>query len=152
MIRKISLGVMMLFVGAEAGAIQAKCAGCSIGKEKLQCDYYVERKGDLSRQKTCLAYAKHVDIDGAYPKAAWYYLLAGEFAKAEASARKALTQGQAYGGEYLAISLWAQGKEKAARKVLNRFLREVPRHDYLGKDLKTMEMLYPKKRIRELVK
>jgi len=150
MIRKICLGILMIFSGIEAGGIRPKCTGCSIGKEKLQCDYYVERNGDKTHQPECLTYAKYVDIDGAYPKAAWYYLLAGEFTRAEASARRALKQGQAYGGEYLALALWARGEKAAAREVMKRFYRDVPAHGYVEKDLRTMARLYPRYGFSEL--
>ena len=149
--RKILWGTIVLLAGAQAG-VQPRCSGCSIGKEKLQCDYYVERKADRAHQKECLTYAKYVDIDGAYPKAAWYYLLAGAFPRAEASARKALKQGQAYGGEYLAVALWAQGKRAEAKKAMKRFLRDVPQHEYLKKDLESLKRLYPKMGIEALLR
>ena len=133
--------------GAE---LQVQCSGCSIGKEKLQCDYYVAQRGDRTRQEFCLTYAQYVDIDGAYPKAAWYYLLAGQPRKAEEAARKGLAQGQEYGREYLALALWLEGKRPEARKALERFLAAVPSHDYLVRDLEALTRLYPESGLEEL--
>jgi hypothetical protein len=122
-----------IFIGS-ASEIRVSCAGCDAGKEKVRCDYYVVDRGEKSRRKHCLNYAKYVDIDGAYPKAAWYYLLAGKPQKAVGSARKGIAQGQEYARAYLAMALWILGKPREAenewnglgnlRKKFGGFLRE----------------------------
>jgi tetratricopeptide (TPR) repeat protein len=150
MMRKI-VGILLLLSAWSAGAeFKTSCTGCSMGKEKLQCDYYVAERGDKSRQEQCRIYAEYVNIDGAYPKAAWYYLLAGDVEKALETARKGVTQGQEYGGEYLAMALWIRGEREEAKKVLQRFFSAVPEHDYFDRDLKTLRALYPGKDLRKL--
>ena len=141
--RKLFPVFLLLFVSASSAEIRVACSGCSIGKEKLQCDYYVAQRGDKSRQKECRIYAEYVDIDGAYPKAAWYYLLAGDPEKALEAARKGLEQGQEYGREYLAIALWISGKKEEAKRELATFRQRVAEHGYLGRDLEQVARLYP---------
>jgi hypothetical protein len=148
--RKLFPVFLLLFVSASSAEIRAACSGCSIGKEKLQCDYYVAQRGDKSRQKECRIYAEYVDIDGAYPKAAWYYLLAGDPEKALEAVRKGLEQGREYGREFLAIALWISGKREEARRELATFRRKVPDHAYLKRDLETIGRLYPKAELEAL--
>ena len=143
MMRNI-LPLFALLIGLSSAAeIRASCSGCAIGKEKLQCDYYVAQRGDTSRREQCRIYAEYVDIDGAYPKAAWYYLLAGDVKKALNAAQKGLEQGQEYGREYLAIALWISGKKEEAKRELATFRQRVAEHGYLGRDLKQVARLYP---------
>jgi len=149
MVKKIAGILLMASVWGSAAELHATCSGCSIGKEKLQCDYYVAGRGDKSRQEQCRIYADYVNIDGAYPKAAWYYLLAGVPQKALEAARKGLEQKQRYGREYLALALWITGKRKEAKKELGRFFSDVPKHDYFERDRKVLLALYPGKDLQE---
>jgi hypothetical protein len=145
--------VSSLVVLATLGIAQTPpvhCTGCAVGKEKVQCDYYVARQADRSRQALCLRYAEYVDIDGAYPKAAWYYLLAGEPKRALQAADRGLAQGQVYAREYRAFALWLEGDQKEARKELRRFFRQITPHDYFEKDLATLRRLYPESHLEAL--
>jgi hypothetical protein len=150
MMKRIAGILLLLSVWSAGAEFKAACTGCSIGKEKLQCDYYVAGKGDRSRQEQCRTYAQYVDIDGAYPKAAWYYLLAGDPQKALTAARKGLEQGQSYGREYLAMALWISGERERARKELARFFAEVPSHGYFEEDRQVLRRIYPSKELQAL--
>jgi hypothetical protein len=150
--RKVAGVLLVLSAWGAAAEFQASCSGCSFGKEKVRCDYYVVKKGDRSRSGECRIYAEYVDIDGSYPKAAWYYLLAGDPAKARAAALKGLKQGQGYGREYLAFALWLEKREQEARTQLRRFFQEIPEHHYFRKDLETLKRLYPDAGFGKLLK
>ena len=117
--------------------------GCGKGKSMLQCDYYVARLGDKSRQGVCEAYAKVVDTDGAFAQAAWYYLLAGQPEKARRAARRALKQGQTYAAGYLAEALVVLGKSEEARRYRDIFEKTVPKHAYFAKEIGILKKLYP---------
>jgi hypothetical protein len=150
MVRKVGGILLLLSVWSAGAEFKAACTGCSIGKEKLQCDYYVAQRGDKSRQEQCRIYAEYVDIDGAYPKAAWYYLLAGDVERARKAARKGVEQGQEYGREYLAMALWLLGEKDEAKRVLKLFFSNVPQHDYFERDRKTLQPLYPGRDLKKL--
>jgi hypothetical protein len=147
---KVFVFVVTLAVLGNAQTPQVHCVGCAVGKEKLQCDYYVARQADRSRQSLCRRYADYVNIDGAYPKAAWYYLLAGEPKRALQAADRGIDQKQAYAREYRALALWLEGDREAARKELRRFFRQVTPHDYFEKDLATLRRLYPESHLEAL--
>ena len=127
----------------EASASDVSCKGCGAGKLMLQCDYYVARQGDLTKQDVCIEYAKIVDIDGASAKAAWYYLLGGKPDKAFDAAMKALNQGQTYAAGYVAQSLVALGNREEAENYLKKFQDAVQQRDYFVKEVETLRKIYP---------
>ena len=136
--------LLILFVTVSIFAdSNISCRGCAAGKSMLQCDYYVAKKGEKDKRHFCEIYAKVVDIDGASAKAAWYYLLAGKPHKALSAADKALQIGQHYAQEYRAFALWILKKPKEARQALEAFRRKGGGGEYLLRDLRTLERLYP---------
>ncbi len=147
---KIFTLIIPLAAFCSAQTPRAHCVGCSVGKEKLQCDYYVARQADRSRQSFCLRYADYVNIDGAFPKAAWYYLLAGKPKRALEAADRGIAQKQEYAREYRALALWLLGHSDEARNELRSFFRTVTSHDYFDKDLETLRRLYPGRRLESL--
>ncbi|WP_353662058.1 hypothetical protein [Hydrogenimonas sp. SS33] len=127
-------------------ALQNSMAGCGCGKGKLmlQCDYYVARLGDKSRQHLCEEYAKVVDIDGASAQAAWYYLLAGKPGKALAAARRAYDQGQTYAAGYMAEALLILGRDREAKRYRDIFVKRVKKRAYFDKEIEVLKKLYPR--------
>ena len=147
--RKLSRCFAFLAVGAltlwGAGHEEHGTAkGCSACKLVLSCDYYVARNHDLSKRYLCEAYAQNVDIDGSRAKAAWYWLLAGEPAKALASAKRAMEQGQSFAAAYAAMASAILGKTDEAAEEWKKFRESVAQREYVRKELETVEALYPK--------
>ena len=134
----------LLLTGAGAGEFKASCTGCSTSKDRLRCDYYVLGHRDFNRTEHCLNYAQTVDIDGAYPTAAWYYLLSRQPRSTLRSAAKGISQGQAYARTYLILAHWALGEREEARKELETLRRETPVLERdLRQDLERIRPLYP---------
>ena len=127
------------------------CRGCSAGRQMVQCDYYVGRRGEAEKQPLCEAYARYIDVDGMSAKAAWYYLLAGKPEEALKAAERALKIGQNFAGEYAAFALLIRGKKKEARKAMADFVSKVGKPDYLEKDIAVLQRLYPDVVFRELL-
>ena len=113
-------------------------------KSMIQCDYYVAKKGDASKQKICADYAENSDIDGAHATAAWFYLLGGKPEKARLSALQALKQGQSYAAGYLVEALVILGRTEEAKKYKKIFERSVKKRDYFKKEIEMLERLYPR--------
>ncbi|WP_300368960.1 hypothetical protein [Hydrogenimonas sp.] len=124
-------------------ALDPSCKGCGAGKLMLQCDYYVAKQGDMSRQHLCEEYAKIVDIDGASAKAAWYYLLAGKPQKAFDAAIKALKQGQTFAAGYAAQAMTIMDNPEKAKQYLSQFTNGVEERDYFEKEVSTLRKIYP---------
>ena len=92
------LTLPLYLLSAEA----VKCDRCFIGKEYMKCSYYVEKKGDLSKQGTCLTYADSL-LKGESPgRASWYYIVGGDFDKAIEAGEKALQRKEFFALEHLA--------------------------------------------------
>ena len=141
---KVSWGVILLLaMFSQLIAADASCRGCGAGKLMLQCDIYVARQGDLSRQHVCEEYAKIVDIDGASAKAAWYYLLAGKPERVVDAAQRALHQGQTFAAGYLAEAYAIFGKHEEAKKYMERFRTLKQQGSYIEKEIKTLRKIYP---------
>jgi len=91
-----------------------KCDKCTVAKEYMRCTYYVEQKGDLSYQDSCMLYAKEMERNNNNGRAAWYYLAAGDFDSAIRSGEKALKVGENYASEHIAEAyLLKDDKDKA---------------------------------------
>ncbi|MFK5881356.1 MAG: hypothetical protein QM482_03995 [Sulfurospirillum sp.] len=137
---KTFLIVFLLVVSSES--IEIKCKGCSAGKDMVKCDYYVVKQHNLTYQRSCLAYAQYIDMDGMYAKAAWYYLLGGDKQKAKKSATKALREGYHYAAEYKGFADLLVGNQKEAQKALIFFRNKVKNIDYAKRDIEIMKYIY----------
>ncbi|WP_457608582.1 hypothetical protein [Nitratifractor sp.] len=135
---------LLLPLSLSAADTDPSCRGCGAGKLMLQCDVYVARQGDLSRQPLCERYARIVDIDGASAKASWYYLLAGKPAEALRAADRAIELGQSFAYEYAAFARLLLGQEGKAEAAMRTFLTKVPDPSYVRRDLKSLKRVYPK--------
>ncbi|BDY12453.1 hypothetical protein [Hydrogenimonas cancrithermarum] len=140
--RKFFLIAALFVSGTILNVEAAECKGCSVGKLMLQCDYYVKRQGDLTKQHYCKAYAESVDIDGARAKAAWYFLLAGEPKKALASAKNALKHGHDFAAEYAALASAVLGDSRGAKRYISYFLERVKNGDYVKEDIGVLRKIY----------
>jgi hypothetical protein len=151
-LKKVSILLVLVASYAFSQQSGASCKGCGAGKLMLQCDYYVVRKGDLSKRGYCAEYAKIVDIDGASAKAAWYWLLAGEPQKAYDAATKAYRQGQTFAAGYAAQALTILGDVAEAKRYAGIFMQNVPDRAYFDKELNVLKRLYPKVGFEEVLK
>ena len=133
-------------------ADETSCKGCAAGKLMLQCDYYVAKKGIMEKKHFCEAYAKIVDIDGAYAKAAWYYLLGENPAKALESAKRAISQGQVYANEYAAYALIILSKTDEAVSAMHRFRENIKEHGFVKRDISALQKVYPSVPFEKLMK
>jgi tetratricopeptide (TPR) repeat protein len=140
--RKTVVWVSVVLWGLGLGAQPVKGCGCG-AKLLLQCDYYVLRKGDLSKREACEKYAESVDIDGASAKAAWYYLAAGKPEKALKAARKAISVGHRFAEGYAAQALAIMGDKPGAEAAFARFRQAVPDHGYFADEVAVLRRLYP---------
>ncbi len=118
--------------------------GCGAGKDMLKCDYYVKRAGNMAYQSSCESYAKVVDTNGSYGKAAWYYLLASKPQKALESAKKALEQGHMFAAEYAAFAAKILNEDQEAKNYFMRFHSIVPNHEYVKNDIEVLKKIYKK--------
>jgi len=141
---RVLLTALVLLTGAGAEEFKVSCSGCSTSKDRLRCDYYVAGHRDLNRTDRCLSYARYVDIDGAYPIAAWYYLLGKHPRESARSAQKGIDQGQEYARSYLILAEWILGEGEAARENLRHLRERRPELERpLLQDLRKIAPLYP---------
>ena len=109
----------------------------------MRCDYYVVKKGELSKRCFCADYAARADQDGAAGRAAWYWLLSGEPKKALRSVKNALVAHHDYAAEYGAFAAIVLHDRKTARKYWQRFKKSVVNWQYALEDKRVVEKLYP---------
>ncbi len=123
-----------------------KCDHCFIGKEYMKCSYYVEKNGDLSKQKTCLTYANSL-LKGQSPgRASWYFIIGGDFDKAIKAGEKALKQKEFFALEHLAEVYLLKGDHKNAQKYFKKLRqKKLGSALFTQKHFEILSKLYPKK-------
>ena len=124
-------------------ASESTLSACSTCKTMVGCDYYVAKKGDIGKRALCAEYAESIDMDGSSARAAWYWLLAGESAKALSSAKRAVETGQSYAAGYAAMALLLQGQRESALDLLRRYRKEISFGGGWIKELDILQRLYP---------
>ncbi len=132
----------LLFFTALYGA-EHECSGCGTSKLMVQCDYYVVRRGDLSKSGFCENYAKALDAPGTHAKAAWYYLLGQKPQMAQRSAIAAIEEGQIYAAEYAAEASVIFHEYKAAKKYMKMLPKDFLKSAGFKKDLEILGNIYP---------
>ena len=143
--RKYLLPLLTLPIMLTA-AEKPACNSCSVGKDLLRCSYYVERKGDLSKQDACMIYAKSL-IEGESPgRASWYFIVGGDFKKAIDAAKKAIERGEYYAYEHLGEAWLLMGETEKAKTAFTNLRKRVPGYEtFTPKHFETLQKLYPKK-------
>ena len=123
-----------------------KCDRCSIGKEYMKCSYYVEKKGDLSKQKSCLLYADSLFTGESPGRASWFYIVGGDFDKAIEAANVAIKRGSVFALEHLAEAYLLKGELNKAKQYFHELKQSDFRNDpIITKHFEILRKLYPKK-------
>ena len=122
-----------------------KCDRCFIGKEYMRCSYYVEKKGDLSKQNTCLTYADSL-LRGESPgRASWYYIIGGNLDKAIEAGKKALERKEYFALEHLAEAYLLKNDTAKAKKYFTLLKEKSLQNEaFMTKHFKILSKLYPK--------
>ncbi len=94
-------------------------------KELGKCNYFVSKKGDLSRQNSCILIANSVLKAHSYRRASWYYLLGGDLGRAFDVATIGMDKGDYYLAETLADIHLIRGDTKNAKKYFKLFVKNV---------------------------
>ncbi len=143
--QKTVLSIALLLMLLPHSQVRAGC-GCAVGKEYLRCAYYVEKKGDLAQQHSCLTYASGL-LEGESPgRASWYFVVGGAFDKAIDAAQKAISRGEYYAYESLGEAWLLKGDIQKAKKAFTGLRTKVPGFELLrDKHFRTLQKLYPKK-------
>ncbi|WP_457598841.1 hypothetical protein [Hydrogenimonas sp.] len=136
----ILLGLLLL---SSVAAGRHGCSSCDAAKERMKCEYYVLKKGDLAQRSHCAAYAESIDVDGARGKAAWYFLLAGSPEKALEAANLAVDQGHTYALEYAAAAAMVLERKREAKAYMRRLGNLPFDRERLLRDFERLERLYP---------
>ena len=122
------------------------CGSCVTGKSYMKCSYYVEKMGDLSRQKSCLEYADSL-MEGESPgRASWYYLIGGDFDKAIAAGEKAVKRKETFALEQIAEAALLKGDKKGAKEAFERLRRKgLKDESFIRTHFEILKKLYPEK-------
>ncbi len=118
---------------------EVKCNKCELNKNQMKCEYYVAKKGDISKSSFCKTYADYLYKTKVYGKAAWYYLLSKEPKKALDSSKKAILMGENFAYEFLADSYLILGDLKKAKANYGKFKNSVSNAKFFTK--KSFEVL-----------
>ncbi len=130
-----------------ANAIEAeKCDTCSASKEYVKCGYYVEMKGDLSKQDSCLIFAQSILEGNNFSRASWYFLMGGDVDNAIKAGEKSLEAKEYFVAELIAEAYIIKGDLNKAQKYFKLLKEKVPAEAlFLDKHFEILSRLYPDK-------
>ncbi len=129
---------LLLFAGGEK-----RCSKCALNKSEIRCNYYVAKKGDVSKISYCKEYADYLNSSKVYGKASWYYLLSKEPDLALKAAEKAVKMGESYAYEYMGEVYLIKGDDKKAKEFFKKFKNRVRSIDsFTENNFKILEKLY----------
>ena len=117
---KMLIAILPLFLLAAT-----PCTKCSLNKSQMKCEFYVAKKGDLSKIDECKLYADYLFDTKVYGKAAWYYLLAKEPKRAIEAGKEALKMGEDYANEYIGAAYLIMNDKQKAKKYLQKFQQNI---------------------------
>lgn len=141
--------VIVLFISVVAivHAVELeKCDTCAANKEYVKCGHYVEMKGDLSYQNSCLLFAESIFEGNNYSRASWYYLLGGDFDNAIKAGEKSLEAKEYFVAELIAEAYVLKGDKDNAKKYFKLLKKRVPPEAlFLKKHFEVLARLYPDK-------
>ena len=138
---KMLIAILPLFLLAAM-----PCTKCSLNKSQMKCEFYVAKKGDLSKIDECKLYADYLFDTKVYGKAAWYYLLAKEPKRAIEAGKEALKMGEDYANEYLSAAYLILHDSAKAKK----HYKKLSTHYFSKRDFAILQKIYPSFNPKEL--
>lgn len=90
-----------------------------------KCNYFVSKKGDLSKQSSCMLVANSMLKARIYRRASWYYLLGGDLDRAFSVAIIGMNKGDYYLVENIAEIYMIRGDMDNAKKYFKIFRENV---------------------------
>ncbi len=122
------------------------CNDCSVSKEYAKCTFYVEKKGDLNWQSSCLVFARSIEVGSNFGRASWYYLVGGDFDNAIKAGNRAVEVGELYAVEYVAQAYVLKGDMESAKKYFRKIDTSADENRLLlKKHLEILRRVYPDK-------
>ncbi len=119
------------------------CSKCSLNKSEMRCNYYVAKKGDISKVSYCKEYADYLNSTKVYGKAAWYYLLSKEPDLALKASKNAVKMGENYAYEYMGDVYLIKGDKEKAKEFYMKFKDKVKNIEPLTEsNFKVLERIY----------
>ena len=123
-----------------------KCDTCQTAKEYVKCSYYVEQKADLSKQESCILYAQSMEEGNNNGRAAWYYLVGGDFKAAIRAGESALNVGEKFAAEHIAEAYILEGDNKKAEQYFSMIGKTSPNAVLMvQKHFEILQRIYPDK-------
>ena len=123
-----------------------KCDTCAANKEYVKCGHYVEMKGDLSYQNSCLVFAQSILEGNSFSRASWYFLVGGDFDNAIKAGKKSLEAKEYFVAELIAEAYILKGDKENAKKYFRLLKKKVPPEVlFLKKHFEILARLYPDK-------
>ncbi|MFK5976815.1 MAG: hypothetical protein QM493_09930 [Sulfurovum sp.] len=108
-----------------------------------KCNYFVMKKGDLSRQNSCILIANSVLKGHSYRRASWYYLIGGDLGMAFDVATIGMDKGDYFSAETLAEIYLIRGDTKNAKKYFELFKENIEVDvGFLGDHLDILGRIY----------
>ena len=143
---KKSILLILALLGSASAVDLSKCDKCSISKEYMKCGYYVEQKADLSKQEACMIYAQSMEEGNNNGRAAWYYLVGGDFQAAIRTGENALKVGEKFAAEHIAQAYILQGNDEKAKEYFAMLGHNSPDADLMvQKHFEILQKVYPEK-------
>jgi len=137
--KKIFIAILPLLLLASSKV----CTKCNLNKAEMQCNYYVAKKGDVSKKEHCKDYADYLNDTKVYGKAAWYYLLSLEPQKAVKAAKEAVKMNENYAYEYIADGYLIKGDKQKAKEYYKKFKENVGNVDFfIDRNFKVLDKIY----------
>jgi hypothetical protein len=143
---QIVLFILLSLVSFSNAVDLKKCDKCSISKEYIKCTVYVEQKGDISKQNSCMIFAQSLDEGNSDARASWYYLLGGDFDNVIKTGKNAVKTKEYYAAEQVGEAYLLKGDKKNAKKYFELLKQKAPKSDiFFKKHIEVLSRLYPKK-------
>ncbi len=140
------VSILFALVSISYAAELEKCDTCAANKEYVKCGYYVEMKGDVSKQDSCLIFAQSIFEGNNYSRASWYFLVGGDFDNAIKAGEKSLEAKEYFVAELIAEAYILKGDQENAKKYFKLLKKRVPPEAlFLKKHFEILERIYPDK-------
>jgi len=144
-VKKIIL-IILTFLSSTNATELKKCDTCATSKEYVKCAYYVEQKADLSKQDSCMIYAQSMEEGNNNSRAAWYYLVGGDFKAAIRAGESALKVGEKFAAEHIAEAYILEGDNKKAEQYFSMIGKTSPDAILMvQKHFEILQRIYPDK-------
>ncbi len=140
-----SFFLSLLILNSAVALDVSKCDKCAASKEYIKCSVYVEKKGDKSRQESCRIYAESLYASHSEARAAWYFLLSGDFDKAIEAGEKGLLVKEYYVSEYVAMAYLLKGDKENAKRYSEILKKYIHGNLFLEQHIAVLSRLYPDK-------